>query len=323
MSTSEPGRIRDACEIIRAHLNMEHRPVGVRFVFDEPGDDPPRPDKPGWYCQMVLQAAAGRPATVRMEDLSCPNSELSLGFRKPRFVKIKTGFDRLTRAVVVGPVRHADVILLILNNRQTMNMSILLGGISAEFRGEVAVCGEATAQVYLEGLPNLSFLCNGARLFGGYTDSEVVLGLPPLMAEKAADRILETRTAGGALGGCAVADLPEHVREGFRTAGFSEGPNHFAADMCGLAATVFLDKDAAGAISSVTLCIHEPAPLKNMTVRPPFITREREGRTEIYATFDARSIGADLYSGGGKLRNTFAELICSHITRLGAPPANS
>lgn len=326
MSISDPsGRTTcelaglTACERIRAHLGMKHGAVGVRFIFDEQELEsqalPARPDKPMWYCQMVLQAAGGKQFTARMQDMSCPNSELSLGFRKPRFVNIKTGFDKETQAVVIGPLENADVVLLVLNNRQAMTMSILMGGISAEFRGEVAVCGEATAQVYHEGLPNLSFLCNGARMFGGYKDSEVVLGLPPIAAEKVAERIMALQKAGGALCGCVVSDLPREIIENFKTIGFEKGSDYFFGKLCGWSVRIYLDKDDTGRIKNITLYVLEKAPLDGVLVKPPFSTREREGWVDIVATFDTQSIGADLYSGGDKLRNTFTELICNYIIR--------
>lgn len=308
-----------AYDTIKNHLGMKHTPVGVRFIFDEQAladaQLPPRPDRPKWYCQMVMEAAAGKYMTACIEDMSCPNSELSLGFRKPKYTKIETGFKELTRAVVVGPLDNADVILLILNNRQTMTMSILMGGISAEFRGEVAVCGEATAQVYKEGIPNLSFLCNGARMFGGYKDSEVVLGMPPVAAEHVAGRINAQRKSGGALCGCIVSDLPPEITANFKSIGFEKGADYFFGRIGANNVRVYLEKDDKGRIERITLYVLEKAPLEGVTVLEPFTTRAREGWIDILASFDPHSIGADLCAGGEKLKNTFAGMLDKYIIR--------
>jgi len=63
------------------------------------------------------------------------------------FVDMGPRIKSKTKTVRVGPLEGADVVLFVLNSEQVMIMSILLGGIKAEFKGEMAICGEAVANV--------------------------------------------------------------------------------------------------------------------------------------------------------------------------------
>ncbi|MDO8473703.1 MAG: DUF169 domain-containing protein, partial [Dehalococcoidia bacterium] len=95
-----------------------------------------------------------------------------------KYVNIEPRIREKMAAVRVGPVDGADIVLLILNAEQVMTVSILLEGMEATFKGNMAVCGEATALVHNTGKPNVTFLCNGARTFGTYETNEVVVALP-------------------------------------------------------------------------------------------------------------------------------------------------
>jgi uncharacterized protein (DUF169 family) len=119
-----------------------------------------------------------RDIIVTGDDLSCPAAELTLGFREPRYADIQPRVSRPVRAVRIGPLQEADVVLLLLNPHQVMVLAILLGGMTAEFRGEMALCGEAVARVVNSGEPNLTFPCPGARELGGFQQNDVVVGLP-------------------------------------------------------------------------------------------------------------------------------------------------
>ena len=163
-------------ERVRSYLGMNHRLVGIQIL--EKDVDGEHPEVPMTFCRAVREALAGKELVIGIDDLSCPSAELCLGFREPMFVDVEPRIKSKTRAVRIGPLEDADVILFVLNPEQVMVMSILLGGIKAEFKGEMAICGEAVARVYNEGQPNVSFLCSGARQFGGFETHEVVLSLP-------------------------------------------------------------------------------------------------------------------------------------------------
>jgi len=300
-------------ESIRAYLGMKYDLVGVKFVFGEDGggvpETPRRPGERKWYCQMVREAACGKSFTATLDDMACPNSELALGMRKPKYVNMPTMVKKNTKALVVGPIDGADVILFILNPRQVMNLTILLGGLSAEFRGEVAVCGEATAMVYAEGLPNMTMLCNGARMYGGYTDNELVVGAPPFLVDKLEEKVSKLRKCSGALCGCTVSDLPREVVQNMNAIGFEKSTDYFFGTIGRHGVRVYINKDEMGALKQVTLYIPVKVKDKAPDVRPPFMTRMREGWLDIYTTLDAQSEGIDLYSGGKAMLKVFTDII--------------
>jgi len=161
---------------IRSYLGLCHRLVGIKI--SEENVDGKHPTAPMTFCRAVRETLGGKELVIGIDDLDCPNAELCLGFREPMFVEVGPRIKTKTEAVHIGPLEDADVVLFVLNPEQVMIMSILLGGIKAEFKGEMAICGEAVAKVYNEGEPNVSFLCSGARDLGGFETHEVVLGLP-------------------------------------------------------------------------------------------------------------------------------------------------
>lgn len=308
-------------ESIRAYLGMKYFLVGVKFIPEKDSQveilEHNRPDERKWYCQMVMEAACGKNFVATIDDMACPNSELALGMRKPKYSNMPTMIKEPIKAVVVGPLDGADVILFVLNPKQVMKMSILLGGLSVEFRGEVAVCGEATAMVYAEGLPNMTLLCNGARMYGGYTDNEVVIGVPPFLVDKIEEKVSKLQKCGGALCGCLVSDMPPEVTQNFRDIGFEKSTDYFMGKIGAYNVRVYLNKDEHGALKQVTLYI--PLKLKGEApeVRPPFMTRIREGWLDIYTTFDAQGEGIDLYSGGDAMLKVFTDLIVKSIGTRG------
>lgn len=177
---------------IRSYLGMNHRLVGIKILEENEDGNPStepilslskgsghrHPAVTVPFCRAVREALEGKELVMEIGDLDCPSAELCLGFREPMFVDVEPRIKSKTRAVRIGPLEGADVVLFVLDPEQVMVMSILLGGIKAEFKGEMAICGEAVAQVYNTGAPNISFLCSGARELGGFEASEVVLGLP-------------------------------------------------------------------------------------------------------------------------------------------------
>ncbi|MEW6201349.1 MAG: DUF169 domain-containing protein, partial [bacterium] len=166
-------------DAIRAYLGMKYHIVGVK-ILEEEQDGGERPPGPMRYCQMVKEAAEGMNFSARFSDMACPNSELTLGFREPKYVEVEPRLKTKTKQLeIFSNIENGfDVALFILTPQQVMILSILLGGITAEFKGELAVCGEATAKVLNDGKPNVSFLCNGARMFADYRENEMVVGVP-------------------------------------------------------------------------------------------------------------------------------------------------
>lgn len=185
-------------ENVREYLGMKYNLVGVKILRDEiPADklDKLRPDKPVEYCRLVSEAARGKSYIFTSDDFACPSPIVTLGFEEPKYVDIQPRISPPeTKAVEIGPldaVKDPDVILAILNPKQTMEVAILLGGIEAKSEGSTAVCGEATAGPYMEKKPNVTFLCQGARIYGGYKDSELILGSPLETFKKLSTKIEE------------------------------------------------------------------------------------------------------------------------------------
>lgn len=190
MGREKPEEIE---ERVRSYLGLNHRLVGIKISEENVDANPStslragsqaegsgqrHPAAPMTFCRAVREALGGKELVIGIDDLSCPNAELCLGFREPMFVEVGPRIKGKTQAVRIGLLENADLVLFVLNSEQVMIMSILLGGIRAEFKGEMAICGEAVAKVYNERQPNVSFLCSGARELGGFETHEVVLSLP-------------------------------------------------------------------------------------------------------------------------------------------------
>ncbi len=166
---------------VASYLEMSTRPVGVKVFLQGDKIDGlglALPQEKKTFCRFVREAALGQDFFIQMDSLSCLNAEVTLGFREPTYVNIEPRIKKKTAALRIGPVEDCDVVLLVLTPEQIMIMSILLQGANAKFKGEMGVCGEAMAQVYESGAPNVTFLCNGARINGGYEPIELIMGLP-------------------------------------------------------------------------------------------------------------------------------------------------
>ncbi len=164
---------------ISDYLGISTRPVGVKVCLEGQevvGYAPS--EKPLAFCRYVREAAQGKDFLIKMPDLDCVNAEITLGFRAPTYVNIEPRIKAKAAAVRIGPLHDCDVVLFVLSPEQIMTVAVLLGGIEASFKGEMGVCGEAMARVYESGKPNVTFLCNGARLNGGFEANELVLALP-------------------------------------------------------------------------------------------------------------------------------------------------
>lgn len=316
MSTSD--KAREKYEPIRAYLGMKYELVGAKLIPEsDETTDISEYDKPGgrkWYCQMVREAGTGKHVAATLEDFACANAELALSLRKPKYVNIPTMIKETTRAVIIGPIEGADVILFIINPKQAMHLALLLGGLSAEFKGDVAVCGEATAQVIVEGMPNMTMLCNGARMYGGYTDSDAVVGVPPFMMDKILEKVMEKQSCGGALCGCLITDLPPEVVQNFKSIGFEKNSDFFMGTVSGRSVRVYINKDERGGLAQLTMLL--PIKVKEgaePTVMPPFVTKNRDSWMDIYATLDVASAGLDLHSGGDVILSIMKTMIDAYI----------
>jgi uncharacterized protein (DUF169 family) len=285
-------------ENIRAYLGMRHKLIGVKILKDTP-DASQKPTKRMRYCEMVREAADGKTYVAELEDIACPNAEVTLGFQEPIYVDVQPRImPAETKAVKVGPlekVKDPDVILAILNPRQAMEVAALLDGIKAKFSGSIAVCGEATAIPYMEKKPNTTFLCGGARMFADFRESDLILGAPPEVFQELSERVEGASKSCTALCGCRTSDLSPRIIEGFKRLGFEKGTDYFFGKVNGVSVRIYLNKDLQGKIKYITVHL----PLKGeVKAKKPLLVKKRGNWTDVAMTFGLGE-AIDLNTGKG------------------------
>ncbi len=296
----------DVDATIRAFVGSKLRLVGVKIIDEMPKDGTERPKKPLRYSKLIREAAQGKNFTVLEKDISDANPQLALGFYEPKYVDIQPRISPAnTKAVRIGPIEGSDVVLMILNPKQVMELAQVFGPIDARFQGELGVEGEATALPYMGKKPNVSFLCNSARLLSGYLESEVILSMPTPDAQSLAEKIENQARHDGALCGCLVSDIPPQIQAAFKENGFEKGSDYFFGKVAGSNVRLYLEKDSNGRFSKITIHI----PVKGQAeADAPFIVKARGNWSDIVGKFDPNEIGVDLHTGEG-LKETIERLL--------------
>lgn len=219
---------------IRKILNTDYYPVGIKIIQN---------NESSWdqsfqvinckkrFCYYVRLAAQGKKIVLKTdEDPDCYTPYICLGFIEPEYVDFNPRIKpATTKSVVLAPVNNLpspiDSIVFIVNAKQAMILAGALRRISkrnvgATFGASMAVCGEIVAHTITEKTPNLSMLCHGARIFSGYTDDELVFGMPFQLFEdlyialKKAEKMqeFETNLKKSEVNEC--LDLPKKKSEG-------------------------------------------------------------------------------------------------------------
>lgn len=251
----------------RRFFELPASPVAVKINSDKSHDEL----APRRYCEMVrLSAAHGDTFTFTVDDLSCASAELALGFEEPKYGEV---YPRIkpadTASVTLAPLEKADfepdVVIVIGNPQKIMRMATTLGKIhgkevSSKFKGEFAVCGECTAIPIMENTVNLSLLCAGARMFGGYEKDEIAVGFPMKEFEELAKGLTRDEIT-SALCGCLMDDLPAKVIDTILGLGFVKGTDHFTGRFGNEIVRFYTPKDNKGKITSVTL--HVPVKFRD------------------------------------------------------------
>jgi uncharacterized protein (DUF169 family) len=274
---------------VREFLGMADYVVGIKI--DGRGEPPERPT---YFCQLVRESAtSGSSFSITENDLSCPNAELILGFREPRYIQIEDRMKDVGR-IRIGNSEDADIFLLILNPSQAMSLSLLLKDVQMPFSGEMGVCGEAVAKSFLQKKPVLSFLCQGARIFGGFRQNELILGIPKRDFSELSERIKGICVRGESMCGCRVSDIPKEMVKAFSSAGFTKGIDYFFGKCENLSVRIYLNKDERGRFKELTLII----PVKGeVEAKPPFHKKKRGRWSDLYYTFLPEELGIDLWTG--------------------------
>jgi len=249
---------KELSERFRRYFKIPSALVGVTVSLE----DAPPVGGPARYCGLVRRVALyGESYTITADNLTCANAEAALGFSASDEGDDAPRLPAGTRAVHLEPLdaiqRMPDVVLVISNPRKLMGVATLLSqvlGAPVEFsaRGDVAVCGEATAVPLLEKRANLSLLCNGARIFSGYRDDEMVLGIPYPMFREFTSLVSEERVA-EAMCGCIMDDLPGQVIGALLSMGFTKGTDHFVGRFEGEIVRLYTPKNPRGRIDSLSL----------------------------------------------------------------------
>ncbi len=284
---------------IRAFLGMRHNLVGVKIETAGDASRDKQPPRRMRFCEMVYEAAKGNSFEAEVEDYSCPNAIITLGYEEPVYVDVQPRINPAkTKIVKVGPLeemKDPDIVLAILNPKQVMEVSSMLDGLEAVFKGSMAVCGEGVAMPYVENKPNVTFLCGGARTFGGYKDSELVLGAPAKVFAEMAEKIRNLSKTCAALCGCRTSDISPHIVKTFEKLGFEKGTDYFFGQVDGQKVRIYLNKDFRGRIKYVTLHI----PVKgDVKVKEPLKAKKRGPWTDISVTFTVGET-IDVYTGKG------------------------
>lgn len=287
----------DIDDIIRSFVGSKLKLVGVKILTEVPDTADEKPGKPLRYSQLIREAAEGKTYTVEEKDIADANPQLALGFHEPKYVDIQPRISPPdTKAVRIGPLDGADIVMMILNPRQVMEIAQVYGPLEARFQGELGVEGEATALPYMTGKPNVSFLCNSARLLAGYKDSEVILTMPYEEATKLAEKIEAKTRHGGALCGCLVSDIPPHIQAAFKDHGFEKGSDYFFGKVGGTNVRVYLDKDETGRFKNMTVHV----PIKGQAeASPPFTVKPRGNWSDVVGVFNPGELGVNLQTGEG------------------------
>jgi len=260
--------LKDTEEIFRAYLGLKNHLVGVKLEKDgEALEVVSKPEMPMAFCQIVRAASfRGDKFIHGLENENCPIAQIALGLKSLKY--FKTDYRTVpsgTKRILVSPLSEIDVFpdvaLAILTPRQMMNLAMIFHAVegkplSSEFTGEHA-CAEFFAKPYVDGEPNISFLCNAARgMYSDYRDNETIFGAPIDVYIRVSEMVKKLDEIGGSMCGCRTSNMPSGVIEEFEKIGFSKGTDYFFGRLNGLNVKVYINKDARGIIKLIT--IHLP-----------------------------------------------------------------
>jgi uncharacterized protein (DUF169 family) len=267
----------------RKFFELPSSPVAVRIINEN--TEQKSATQPMRFCEMVRRSAVyGESFVFGVEELTCTSAELALGFTEPSYGEV---YPRIkpadTKLVSVSPLERTekkpDVVIVVGNPRKVMRISTILAQlhekrpVEAKFKGEFAVCGECTAIPYMEKKVNLSLLCNGARMFSGYRDDEIVLGFPLDDFIRIAEST-EEKEITSALCGCIMDDIPKGAVTAIEKIGFGKGTDQFFGRFGEEIVRLYTPKDKDGKIASLTL--HVPVKFKDTETASSVNEKARE-----------------------------------------------
>jgi len=329
-------------EILRSYLGLKYHLVAVRLMKDENSVEGfVQPETPVAFCQRVRGASiSGDSYVYGLDHEKCSTAQVVLGLRDLRYTKVNCRVTPPeTRKVLVSPLNAIsdlpEVVLAILTPKQMMDLTIILyarksAPLLAEFAGEHA-CAEFFAKPYLEGKPNVSLLCSGAReVYSDFRDNEVIFGAPVQVYVEAAETIERITKMGGALCGCRMSDLPTEIADEFEKIGFSRGIDYFFGKVNGRNIRVYLNRDLDGRLGFIT--IHTPLRISSedaaesaaQKLRPfltgPYFVNRRGYWLDLMVRGSEGALGIDLFDSMSikAAIERFVERITQYLGRVKA-----
>jgi len=311
--------LKNVEETLRFHLGLRYHLVGVKLMKrDSEVEDSFQPTTPMAFCQMVREASVkGSRFLYGLDYERCPTAQVVLGFRDLKYIKIDYRvMPPETRRVLISPLNSIgevpEVVLAILTPKQMMDLALILQAgketpLLAEFTGEHA-CAEFFAKPYVEGKPNMSLLCNGAReIYSDFRDNEIIFGAPIEVFIRTTETIERISKMGGTLCGCRTSDIPSEIVNEFGKIGFSKGTDYFFGKVNGRNIRVYLNKDLEGRLRFIIIHLPLKMPSEDMAEKlaeklklllsRPYFVNKRGYWLDLTARASEDSLSIDLFDG--------------------------
>lgn len=205
--------IKHSVGIIESYLDLDRKPVGVKFFFDKDefkNFDVPQRDRKVTYCNSVQLASKGKSMKLTKENQACPNGAMALKMReipepmasgKARFSKNIYHNIEISKSIsdsmlflkeepvgyAVMPLddyKEAPHVVIVVSSPYNI-MRIIQGhayfnGYTSNLRtcGLQAVCQDLTTYPYNTKDINITLLCPGTRLVANWKINEIGIGIP-------------------------------------------------------------------------------------------------------------------------------------------------
>lgn len=206
-------KIQLSVEKLQSFLDLEREIVGVRFLFSEEEYDESKfhsfKNRMS-YCTTVSKATKGQNHKIKLENFACAAAANALGLYKMSPLKefgqarLKIGvYDNLgvsrqiSKSMVylpegmygleIAPLREFNeephVVIIITNPFNAMRIAqgyaYYHGHVKGvQFAGMQALCQECTSYPFEKNTLNISMMCSGTRMLGGWKESELGIGMP-------------------------------------------------------------------------------------------------------------------------------------------------
>lgn len=205
--------IRESVGLIESYLELDRKPVGIKFFFDKDEFENFEVDQRArriTYCNSVQLASRGKSMKLAKENQACPNGAMALNFvdvpeamanGKGRFskniydsIEISKNINDQMEFIEERPFGMAvmplenyrenpDIVIVVASSYNIMRMIQGHGyfnGYTNNLRtvGLQAVCQDLTSYPYKTEDINISLLCPGTRLVADWEMDEIGIGIP-------------------------------------------------------------------------------------------------------------------------------------------------